>query len=149
MPIRSPTVVSQHLSKSDKQGWLTKWPPRSLANPVWHGARLCLHWSAIVPLCFHLLQFSLMVGLLHAMTFMVLLLVGWVIWNNKPLPLSTAYLSLCQDGIRGWKQFAVMWIVFTFWRKCFRSCEAGTIVYGKWCFDLYVQWCGSCMVSTE
>jgi len=28
-----------------------------------------------------------MVGLLHAMAFMVLLLVGWVIWNNKPLPL--------------------------------------------------------------
>jgi len=27
-----------------------------------------------------------MVGLLHAMAFMVLLLVGWVIWNNKPLP---------------------------------------------------------------
>jgi len=28
-----------------------------------------------------------MVNLLHAMAFMVLLLVGWVIWNNKPLPL--------------------------------------------------------------
>jgi len=28
-----------------------------------------------------------MVGLLHAMAFMVLLLVGWVIWNNKPSPL--------------------------------------------------------------
>ena len=28
-----------------------------------------------------------MVGLLHAMAFMVLLLIGWVIWNNKPLPL--------------------------------------------------------------
>jgi len=27
-----------------------------------------------------------MVGLLHAMAFMVLLLIGWVIWNNKPLP---------------------------------------------------------------
>ena len=27
-----------------------------------------------------------MAGLLHAMAFMVLLLVGWVIWNNKPLP---------------------------------------------------------------
>jgi len=26
-----------------------------------------------------------MVGLLHAMAFMVLLLIGWVIWNNKPL----------------------------------------------------------------
>jgi len=27
-----------------------------------------------------------MVGLLHAMAFMVFLLVGWVIWNNKQLP---------------------------------------------------------------
>jgi len=55
MPIRSPTVVSQHLSKSDKQGWLTRWPPQSFANPIWHSAPLCLHWSAIVSLCFHLL----------------------------------------------------------------------------------------------
>jgi len=36
MPIRSPTVVSQLLSKSDKRGWLTRWPPRSFANPIWH-----------------------------------------------------------------------------------------------------------------
>jgi len=27
-----------------------------------------------------------MIGLLHAMGFMTLLLVGWVIWNNKPCP---------------------------------------------------------------
>jgi len=27
-----------------------------------------------------------MVGLLHAMAFMMLLLVVWVIWNNKPFP---------------------------------------------------------------
>jgi len=33
------------------------------------------------------LMFANMVGLLHAMALMVLLLVGWVIWNNKPLPL--------------------------------------------------------------
>ena len=31
-----------------------------------------------------------MVGLLHAMAFMVLLLIGWVIWNNKTLPLPWA-----------------------------------------------------------
>jgi len=55
MPIRSATVVSQHLSKSYEGGWLTRWPPRSFANPIWHSARLCLHWTAIVPLCFHLL----------------------------------------------------------------------------------------------
>ena len=77
-----------HLTKSDKRGWLTRWPPRSFANPMWHSAPLCLHWSAIVPLLYsHLLYCSLMVGLLHAMAFMVLLLIGWVIWNNKPLPL--------------------------------------------------------------
>jgi len=29
------------------------------------------------------------------------------------------------------------------------SCEAGKIVYEKWYFDLHVQCCGSCMVSTE
>jgi len=52
MVILSPTVVSQHLSKSDKRGWLTRWPPRSFTNPIWHSIPLCLHWSAIVPLCF-------------------------------------------------------------------------------------------------
>ena len=35
MLIWSPTVVSQHLSKSDKRAWLTRWPPRSFANPIW------------------------------------------------------------------------------------------------------------------
>jgi len=42
-------------------GWLTRRPPRSFTNPIWHSAALCLHWSAIVPLCFHLLLCSLMV----------------------------------------------------------------------------------------
>jgi len=55
MLIWCPTVVSQHLSKNDKRGWLTRWPPQSFANPIWHSAPLCLHWSTIVPLCFHLL----------------------------------------------------------------------------------------------
>jgi len=64
-------------------GWV-RWPPRSFANPIWQSAPLDLHWSAIVQLCFHLLQCSLMVGLLNTMAFMVLLLVGWVIWYNKP-----------------------------------------------------------------
>jgi len=32
--------------------------------------------------------------------------------------------------------------------SCFRSCGSGTIVYGKWCFDLHLKCCGSCMVST-
>ena len=30
----------------------------------------------------------------------------------------------------------------------FRSRGSGTIVYRKWCFDLHVECCGSCMVST-
>jgi len=87
MLIWSPSVVSQYLSKSDKRGWLTRWPPRSFANPIWHSARLHFHRSAIMPLCLYLLKISLMVGLLHAMAFMVLLLISWAIWNNKPLPL--------------------------------------------------------------
>jgi len=32
--------------------------------------------------------------------------------------------------------------------SCFRSCASGTVVYEKWCFDLHVKRCGSCMVST-
>jgi len=44
MLIWSPTVVSQHLSKSDKRGWLTRWPLRSFATPIWHSAPLCLKW---------------------------------------------------------------------------------------------------------
>ena len=32
--------------------------------------------------------------------------------------------------------------------SCFRSGGSGTIVYRKWCFDLHVECCGSCMVST-
>jgi len=36
-----------------------------------------------------------MVDLLHAMAFMVLLLIGWVIWNNKPLPLP---ILVCVTG---------------------------------------------------
>jgi len=34
---------------------LTRWPPWSFANPMWHSAPLCLHWSGIVPLYSHLL----------------------------------------------------------------------------------------------
>jgi len=33
--------------------------------------------------------------------------------------------------------------------SCFRSCGAGAIVYGKWCFVLHAQWCRSCVVSTQ
>jgi len=32
---------------------------------------------------------------------------------------------------------------------CFRSCGAGTIVYGKWSLDLHAQCRGSCLVSTK
>jgi len=34
-----------------------------------------------------------MVGLLHTMAFMMLLLVGWVIWNNKPLTIDVHNFS--------------------------------------------------------
>ena len=43
-----------------------------------------------------------MVGLLHAMAFMVLLLIGWVIWNNKPLPLPLPLL---------WMWYIMYWSV--------------------------------------
>jgi len=39
-----------------------------------------------------------MVGLLYAMAFMVLLLVGWVVWNNKPLPLFHVSNGVRQGG---------------------------------------------------
>jgi len=38
--------------------------------------------------------------------------------------------------------------LFSLFCSYLHSCEAGTIVYGKWS-DLHVQCCGSCMVSTE
>jgi len=43
-----------------------------------------------------------MVGLLHAMAFMVLLLIGWVMWNNNPLPLVTFWLEpiFCCPGCK-------------------------------------------------
>ena len=75
MLIWYPTAVSQHLSKNDKQGWLTRWPPhpRSVANPIWH--RQCPSLFTLIIYCaivFHLLWCSLMVGLLHVMAFMML-----------------------------------------------------------------------------
>jgi len=33
--------------------------------------------------------------------------------------------------------------------NCFRSFGIGTNAYGKWCFVLHVQCCGSCTISTE
>ena len=41
-----------------------------------------------------------MVGLLHAMAFTMLLLVGWVIWNNKPLTIGVISGShACRDCV--------------------------------------------------
>jgi len=54
-----------------------------------------------------------MVSLLHAMVFMVFLLVGWVIWNNKPLPLPLPYyhhisvIQLKQKRLRQWPIFSL------------------------------------------
>jgi len=53
-----------------------------------------------------------MIGLLHAMAFMVLLLVGWVIWNNEPLPL---HKSL-QTQKRRWKANNI-WRDIYWWRS--------------------------------
>jgi len=47
---RAPGLRTEHFENL----W-TRWPPRSFANPTWHSTPLCLHWSSIVPLCFHLL----------------------------------------------------------------------------------------------
>jgi len=33
--------------------------------------------------------------------------------------------------------------------SCFRLRRSGTLVYVKWRFDLHVECCGSCMVSTK
>ena len=47
-----------------------------------------------------------MVGLLHAMAFMVLLLIGWVIWNNKPspLPLLSSLLTFDFGELPFWRR---------------------------------------------
>jgi len=45
--ISFPSVVFQHFSKTEKQGWLTRWSPWSLTSPIWHSTPLCLHWSTI------------------------------------------------------------------------------------------------------
>ena len=37
-----------------------------------------------------------------------------ILYSDETSWLSTAYLPLCQDGIRGWNHFALMSIVFTF-----------------------------------
>jgi len=38
--IRSPTVVFQQFTKRGNQGWLTRWPPWSFTNPIWHSTTL-------------------------------------------------------------------------------------------------------------
>jgi len=40
--ISFPTAVFQYCSKSDKRGWLTRWPPWSFANPMCHSDTLSL-----------------------------------------------------------------------------------------------------------
>ena len=69
-----------------------------------------------------------MVGLLHAMAFMVLLLIGWVIWNNKPLPL--LHQSLTKFVLNG-----EVHRMTSFLRLCF-NCH----VVSSTCIDSAVQW---------
>jgi len=47
------TIVFDRLSKG-MRGWLTSWPPWLFTNPMRYSETLCLHWSVILPLCFHL-----------------------------------------------------------------------------------------------
>ena len=78
----------------------------------------------------HCVQCSLMVGLLHAMAFMVLLLIGWVIWNNKPLPLwcTTYIFVLClfclmrQNNFWSYFAFSWTWLVETVAWQVWNAC---------------------------
>jgi len=55
-------------------------------NPIWHSTPLCLLWSTIASWHFHLLQCSLLwLAWSVQWLLVVLLFVGWVLWNNKPL----------------------------------------------------------------
>jgi len=79
-----------------------------------------------------------MVGLLHAMTFMVLLLVGLVIWNNKPLPLPSD--DCCFYGLYQTKSFKICkkhrWqktkIYCTFERLPFKKLDWNARYKGNW-----------------
>ena len=88
-----------------------------------------------MPLCFHSLYCSLIVGLLHAMAFMVLLLVGWVIWNNKPLPFQPIVFNWKQNSpsiaFASWSRIGTTWMRCEVWalsclnRKFDISCKLG------------------------
>jgi len=74
------TLVFEHFSKSDKQGWLTRWSPWSFTKPTWYSDTICLHWSVILPLCFHLLYCSLTIGfLIERWLFVLFVFISWVI----------------------------------------------------------------------
>ena len=74
-----------------------------------------------------------MVGLLYAMAFMVLLLIGWVIWNNKPLPL---YLVLSFS----------QWIS-VFWKWRFAKFSTSFCVVWVHTWNIQHHWCLSCFQS--
>jgi len=61
-PIWFPSVVFQHFSKSAKWDWLTRWPPWSFTNPIWHSDTVYSNRSVILPLCFNLFWYSLTIG---------------------------------------------------------------------------------------
>ena len=58
MLIWSPTVVSQHLSKSDKRGLLTRWLPRFFANPIY--MTQCPSLFTLISYCAIVFSFTLM-----------------------------------------------------------------------------------------
>ena len=88
-PILFPSVVFQHLSKSNKRGWFTIiyiWLPWSFTNPMWHSDTLCLHWSVFCPIVFSFILMLLTIGFFFAWCLFVLFLfISWVIWKMKSI----------------------------------------------------------------
>jgi len=75
---------------------------------------LWLHHNHKVSVSYHKADLSVVTNPLANVLFFMCFIVR-TFWRNCSW-LSTAYLSLCQYGIGGWKwnHFAFMWIVFTF-----------------------------------
>jgi len=65
---------------------LTRRRPWSLTNPIWHSTTLCLHWDQLLRNCtFICSNVPYWLVCLVQRLLVVLLLVDWVLWHNKPL----------------------------------------------------------------
>ena len=94
-----------------------------------------------------------MVGLLHAMAFMVLLLIGWVIWNDKLLPFYLASTCIGQHLLPFWRHPEQNWMFAT----CLAALLPTSILkgicklcivhllnlFGRVCLQVYLIWCAS------